>query len=72
MSPEEIRIELFKRRKEINMASIAKGMNPPVSRQAVFHVIHRKFTSRRIMEAVAEALGREAKYVFPDYFLKRV
>ena len=71
MSPEEIRIELFKRRKEMNMASIARGMDPPVSRQAVYHVIHRMFTSRRIMEAVAASLGRDVKYVFPEYYLKK-
>ena len=70
MEPEEIRLELFKlRKKKISMSSIARDLG--VSRQAVGYVIDRKFVSNRIMEAVAEALGKDKAYVFPEYFLKK-
>ena len=69
MTPEEIKIELFKARRRITYTEIAKGVG--VSRQAVHQVIDRKWISNRIMEAVAKALGREKEYVFPEYFLKK-
>lgn len=69
MSPEEIRIELFKRRKTCSQSKIAKDVG--VSRQAVCAVIDRKFISNRIMQAVADAVGRDKGYVFPEYFLQR-
>ena len=69
MTPEEIKIELFKRRKRITYSEIGKGLG--VSRQAVHQVIDRKWTSIRIMEAVANAIGRDKEYVFPEYFLKK-
>lgn len=68
MTPEEIKIELFKRRRKITYTEIAKGLG--VSRQAVHQVIDRKFVSIRIMEAVAAALGKDVKYVFADYYFK--
>ena len=67
MTPEEIKIELFKRRKQVSVAAIARRLG--CSRQGVHQVIERKFVSNRIMEAVAEALGKDKKYVFPEYFL---
>ncbi len=69
MTPEEIKIELFKARRRITYTEIAKGVG--VSRQAVHQVIDRKWISNRIMEAVAKALSREKEYVFPEYFLKK-
>jgi len=69
MSPEEIRLELFKRRKTVTMASIARGVG--VSHQAISAVIDRKIVSKRIMTAVAEALGKDRDYVFPEYFLRK-
>ena len=69
MTPEEIRVELFKRRRTINHTQIAKGLG--VSRQAIYQVIDRKFVSIRIMEAVAAAVGKHRNEVFPDYFLKK-
>jgi lambda repressor-like predicted transcriptional regulator len=69
MDSEEIRMELFKRRKRISMSKIALEVG--VSRQAVTAVIQRKFVSRRIQAAVAKAIERDPKYVFPETFLKR-
>lgn len=71
MTPEEIRNELFKIRKEINMSDIARSLDPPVTPQAVGRVVNRDFVSNRIMEAVAKAIGQDKKYVFPEYFLKK-
>lgn len=71
MTPEEIRRELFKIRKELNMSDIARSLDPPVSPQSIGRVIDRDFVSNRIMEAVAKAIGRDKKYVFLDYFLKK-
>ena len=42
-----------------------------VSHVVVLRVIDRDFVSNRIMEAVAEAIGKDKKYVFPEYFLKK-
>lgn len=69
MSPEEIRMELFKVRKQHTMSSIARELG--VTRQAIGPVIDRKIVSNRIMRAVAAAIGRDVKYVFPEYYLKR-
>lgn len=69
MSPEEIRIELFKNRKRVTMSRIARDVG--VSRQAVSYVINRKFVSERIMRAVSDAIGRDPKYVFPERFIKK-
>jgi len=71
MGPEEIRSELFKIRKKISMSSIARSLDPQVTPQAVGKVIDRDFISNRIMEAVAKAIDRDKKHVFPDYFLKK-
>jgi len=68
MTPEEIKLELFKNRRNVTQASIARSLIPPVTRVAVNNVIDRKFVSKRIMEAVATALGRDVKYVFPERF----
>ena len=69
MDPEEIRLELFKRRKTVTAASIAREIG--VSHQAVHGVIDRQFVSCRIMEAVANAIGKNKRYVFPEYFMKK-
>jgi len=69
MTSEEIRLELFKRRKQITMASIARELG--VSHVAIINVIDKKMVSNRIMEAVAQAIGKDKEYVFPEYFLKK-
>ena len=71
MHSEEIRTELFFRRKQTNMSKIARELDPPCTRQAVYAVIDRKIVSNRIMEAVAKAIEKDKKYVFPEYFLKK-
>lgn len=71
MSPNEIRAELKKIKKIINQAQIAKSLNPPVTQVAIMRVINKEFVSVRIMQAVADAIGRDKKYVFPEYFVKK-
>lgn len=70
MAPEEIRVEIFKRRKEISLNKIAKSLNPPVSREMVYYVINRKSVSERVARAVAQAIGEPFLRVFPEYFQK--
>lgn len=69
MTSEEIRMELFKRRKQVTMSSIARELG--VSHVSVINVINKTAISNRIMEAVARAIGKDKEYVFPEYFLKK-
>ncbi len=72
MTSEEIRIKLFKLRKTgVNMARIARELDPPCSRQAISAVIDRQIASRRIVLAISDAMGIEPKLVFPEYFRKK-
>jgi len=65
MTPEEIKIEIFKRRKRpTHYGTIAAQVG--VSRQAVHQVIERKFISLRIMDAIAQAIDRHRLEVFPE------
>jgi lambda repressor-like predicted transcriptional regulator len=64
MTPIEIKKALLE--KGVSMRSIALGMKPPVSTNAVSLVVHRKTRSKRIMEAVAKAIGKELYAVFPE------
>jgi transcriptional regulator with XRE-family HTH domain len=64
MTPDEIRIELYKRRKRVSQAAIARDLG--VSRQALWLVIDRKMGSRRIREAIAKAIDRDLCTVFPE------
>ena len=65
MTPEEIKIELFKRRKRpTHYGTIAATVG--VTRQAVHQVIERKFISLRIMDAIAAAIDRHRLEVFPE------
>ena len=70
MKSDEIRLELFKVKKKINMSQIARSLDPPVTTTAVMRVVNREFVSIRIMEAISSAIGHDKKYVFPEYFLK--
>lgn len=72
MSPNEIRAELKKIKKIINQAQIARSLNPPVTQVAIMRVINKEFVSVRIMQAVADAIGRDKEYVFPEYFVKKI
>ncbi len=72
MTSEEIRLELFKIRKSgVNMAQIGRDLEPPCTRQAVSAVVDRTLISKRIMLAVSEAIGLDARIVFPDYYTKK-
>ncbi len=72
MTSEEIRIELFRLRLSgVNMAQIARSLDPPCTRQAVSSVIDRAIASKRIMLAVSEAIGFDPRIVFPEYFKKK-
>jgi len=68
MNEEEIKLELFKRRKRVSMASIARKHGK--SRSAVLYIIRRQFVNEAIMNSIAEAIERDPKYVFPEHFLK--
>lgn len=68
MDPEEIKLEFFKRRKRTTMASVANDLG--CTRTAVALVVERKSVSQRIAAAVAAAIGRPQKEVFPEYFNK--
>lgn len=70
MESDEIRLELFKIKKKLNMSQIARSLDPPVTTTAVIRVVNREFVSIRIMEAIAAAINHDKKYVFPEYFLK--
>jgi lambda repressor-like predicted transcriptional regulator len=65
MDTEDIKTELFRRRRDVSMASIARELG--VSRQVVNLVVSRKGVSQRIAQAVASAIGREFCDVFPEY-----
>ncbi len=72
MTSDEIRLELFKRRKNVgNMAHIARELNPPCRRQAIDGVVARTIVSRRIAMAVSDAIGLNPRVVFPEYFRKK-
>jgi lambda repressor-like predicted transcriptional regulator len=66
MEPKRIRIELFER--DIQLTQIAKQLG--VSSQAVTLIIHRRSVSKRIMQAVADAIEMDKADVFPEYFKK--
>jgi len=64
MSPERIRRELFKRRKKIKQADIARACG--VTRTTVTNVIDRTAVSERVARAIAAAIGRVPEEVFPE------
>lgn len=68
MTPLEIKIELLK--KGVTHDQIAKSLDPPVTRPAVTRVIAKKWVSARIMQAIADAINRDVKYVFSEYYFK--
>ncbi|MCP4695023.1 MAG: hypothetical protein GY859_43755 [Desulfobacterales bacterium] len=72
MTSEEIRIALFKLRGSgVNMAQIARSLDPPCTRQAISSVIERAIASRRIMLAVSDAINIDPRVVFPEYFKRK-
>ena len=62
----KIKIEIYRRRTQgVSQSSIAKSLG--VSPQAVSNVIMRRNPSRRIAQAVADAIERPLADVFPEY-----
>ncbi len=69
MTPHEIRVELYMRRERITQADIARSLG--VTRAAITSTINRVIVSKRIMEAIAKAIGLEVELVFPEQFKKK-
>ncbi len=69
MTPHQIRVELYMRRERITQADIARSLG--VTRAAITSTINRVIVSRRIMEAIAKAIGLEVELVFPEQFKKK-
>ncbi len=65
MHPADIQAELKK--KGITQARLAEELN--VDPMAVSRVIHRQLVSDRVMQAIAERVGRHHYEVFPEYYL---
>ena len=66
MTPQEIKLEIFKRRPEgLTQSSIARSIG--VTKQSVLNVIEKRNPSRRIAQAVADAIERPLAEVFPEY-----
>lgn len=67
MDPADIQAEITK--KGLTQAAIARALGvTPVS---VSDCIHGWFTSRRIHEAIAEAIGKDIKEIWPSTYLYR-
>lgn len=64
MTSEEIRVELYRRKKTASMSLIARSIG--VSRQAVYNTVDRRHKSARIAQAVADAIERPLEEVFPE------
>ena len=64
MTPKDIRIELYRR--DIKLKHLADQLNCTIN--AVKLVIERHSVSKRIMQAVADAIEQDKKIVFPEYF----
>jgi len=64
MTPNRIQFELKERR--IQQKKIAQQLG--VSEMTVSRVIHQQLISDRVMRAVAEAIGRDHRAVFPEYY----
>lgn len=69
MTPDQIRLELYKRRRTVSQSSIARDLG--CTPQAVQNTITRAIMSKRIMVAVAEAIELPVEYVFPERFVKK-
>ena len=65
MPPQEIKIALF--RKGISQTSIARDLG--VSVPSVHRIIEGKNVSHRIRTAVAEAIGKDLKEIWPSTYL---
>jgi transcriptional regulator with XRE-family HTH domain len=66
MRSETIRKELFRIRKQKTMTAIAQDLG--VTRSLVSQVVARKIPSTRVKLAVAEAINRDPRTVWPELF----
>ena len=66
MTPLEIKIELLK--KNISQSEIARQQN--VSPMAISYVVNKKRSSKKLMEAIAKAIGKDPVFVFPEYYFQ--
>jgi lambda repressor-like predicted transcriptional regulator len=62
MTPDEIRIELI--RVKTTMAKIARAAK--VTRNFVWQVVHGRRRTRRIREAIAQAVGKPIRELWPE------
>ena len=63
MTPLQIRTALLEQ--GVSLRSIARRLG--VSPSAVSLIVNKKMVSKRIMEAVANAIGSDLETVFPEY-----
>ena len=67
MSPVEIKIAMM--RKGVSQRELARKLG--VTQPTIHHIIYKRAVSARIMPVIAEAIGQDVKYVFPEHFLKK-
>jgi len=65
MKPEDIKAEILK--KGLNQAAIARAVG--VRSSVVSDCIHGWVTSRRVHEAIAEAINKDVKTIWPSIYL---
>lgn len=67
MTPKDIKDALYE--KGLNQAAIARAIN--VTPGCVNRAVHDRDVQTRVMKAIAEAIGRDVKEVWPQHFLNR-
>jgi len=67
MTPKEINDALAAR--GLNQAAVARAIN--VSPGSVSRAVNNHDVQTRVMEAIAEAIGKDVKQVWPQHFLNR-
>ena len=65
MTPSEIQKQL----KDHNLSQRAVAQRVGVSEVSVSDVVNGRRISDRIMRSIAEALGKDVRLVFPEYYL---
>lgn len=65
MTPEEIKIEIFRRRETSSVPKIAAALG--VTKVTVYRVIDGSTVSRRIMEEIARRIERSPGEVWPQH-----
>lgn len=65
MTPQEIRIAIY--RANLNQAAIARELG--VCPSHITRVIDGQYKSKRVHEAIAEAIGMDIRRIWPDLYL---